>query len=110
MAHTPGPFAVFPTVSLAGKQLVAIIHSPCGLDLAVGSMTSDVASYETEGNAYLLAASAAMLSALKKCRVEMEMLRRQYQAEGKGEKWIDRQSYLIGECDAAIAQAEGRTA
>lgn len=49
---------------------------------------------------------ADMLAALKKCRVEMEMLRRQYVAEGKGEEWIERQSYLVGECDAAIAKAE----
>lgn len=109
MAHTPGPYSITPTISFAGKRLVAVVNSPIGADLAIVA-ASDVASFETEGNAHLLAASAAMLSALKKCRVEMEMLRRQYQAEGKGEEWIERQSYLIGECDAAISQAEGRTA
>ncbi len=53
-------------------------------------------------------AAPVMLDALKLCRVEMEMLRRQYEAEGKGEEWVTRQAYLIGVCDAAIAKAEGR--
>ena len=53
-------------------------------------------------------AAAVMLDALKLCRVEMEMLRRQYEAEGKGEEWVTRQAYLIGVCDAAITKAEGR--
>lgn len=54
-------------------------------------------------------AAPVMLDALKLCRVEMEMLRRQYEAEGRGEEWVTRQAYLIGVCDAAIAKAEGRT-
>lgn len=51
-------------------------------------------------------AGGPLLAAVKKCRVEMEMLRRQYEAEGKGAEWVEHQSYLIRECDEAIAGAE----
>ena len=53
------------------------------------------------------ASAPELLRVLRMCRTEMEMLRRQYLAEGKSDEWVERQTYLIEECDIAIAKARG---